>query len=75
VFLKLDCNEDSKVSWDYFAPSCVFTTLCSVEYGMLKSSCACYLQLLVGKGCTNNQDPRGQLDRNDIKEVIAPKID
>jgi hypothetical protein len=45
----------------------VYPRLCSVQYDMLKSSCACYLQLPA-----NIQDHRGW---NDVKEVTGPKID
>lgn len=70
-FLEITCF-DSKywkeaLGWEYFPISCVSMTLCSVEYDMLKSSCACYLQLPA-----NIQDHRGW---NDVKEVTGPKID
>ncbi|CAL4925215.1 unnamed protein product [Urochloa decumbens] len=67
VFLKLDCNQDNKVSWVTLL-SCVFTVLLCRIYGyaMLKNIGAYYILLAASckraghKGCANIQDSQGR---------------
>jgi len=75
VFLKLDCNQDNKVSWDNLA-LCVFTTQCSVGYDMLKNLDACYLQPLA-KELGIKVVPTFKIlkDGKVVKEVTGAKID
>lgn len=76
VFLKLDCNQDNKVSEDYFAISCVYTTLCSVEYEMQKNCGSCYLQALA-KELGIKVVPTFKIlkDGKVVKEVTGANVD